>query len=172
MQRIVWGMLWVLCLGGHVVFADSQTHDFHRTQLQSAAISVDTITLNNVLLAEKKRLFGKRFLRVKLTVSNAGPVDKDVAVFLAGYNQDWQQVIFVAGLKPPRDAVPKNGSVQLERSYYIRKGELNKVEHVTIRLIVHHPQNIGEIPLCQFRPAQIERAERYCVVIGSKDALF
>lgn len=36
MQRIVWGMLWVLCLGGHVVFADSQAYDFHRTQLQSA----------------------------------------------------------------------------------------------------------------------------------------
>jgi len=156
MQRIVWGMLWIMCLGGHVVFAASQSRDFQRAQLQSATISVDTVTLNNVLLAEKKSLFGKRFLHVKVTVSNAGSMDKDVAVFLAGYDQDWKQVIFVAGLKPPRDAVPKNGSVQLERDYYIQEDELSKVEHVTIRLIVRHPPNIGQTPLYQFRPAQID----------------
>jgi hypothetical protein len=52
------------------------------------------------VLAEKKRLFGKRFLHVTVTVSNTGSEDKDVAVFLSGYDQDWTQVIFVAGLKP------------------------------------------------------------------------
>ena len=57
MQRIVWEMLWIMCLWGHVVFAASQSHDFQRAQLQSATISVDTVTLNNVVLAEKKRLF-------------------------------------------------------------------------------------------------------------------
>ena len=156
MQRIVWGMLWIMCLWGHVAFAASQSRDFRRTQLQSATISVDTVTLKNVLLAEKKRLFGKRFLHVKVTVSNAGSVDKDIAVFLAGYDQDWKQVIFVAGLKPPRDAVPKNGRLQLERDYYIQEGELSKVEHVAVRLIVRHPQHIGQTHLYQSRPAQID----------------
>ena len=136
MHRRVWGMLWIVCLWGQVVFADSQSHDFQRAQLQSATISVDTITVKNVVLAEKKRLFGKRFLHVTVTVSNTGAVDKDVAVFLAGYDQDWTQVIFVAGLKPPHDTVPKNGRARLERAYYIRKDELNTVEHVVIRLIV------------------------------------
>ena len=157
MQRSVWGMIWMICLWGQVAFAASESSDFHRAQLQSATISVDMVTLNNVLLAEKKRLFGKRFLHVKATVSNAGLSDKEVAVFLAGYDRDWKQVIFVVGLKPPRDAtVPKNGSVQLEREYYIKKNELRNVEYVSIRLIVRHPQQIENILLYQFRTARSE----------------
>ena len=141
MPRIVWGMLWILCLSGHNVFAASQSRDFQRAQIQSATMSVDTVTIENVVLAEKKRLFGKRFLHVTVTVRDAGSVDNDVAVFVAGYNQDWTQVIFVAGLKPPHDAVPKNGRVQLERAYYIRKNELNGVEYVVIRLTVRQKED-------------------------------
>jgi hypothetical protein len=142
MRRIVWGVFGILCLWGPAICADSQSHDFHRTEIQSATVSVDTVTVKHVTFAENKRFFGKRLLHVTVTVSNAGPVDKDVVVFLAGHDQDWQQVIFVAGLKPPHAAVPKNGSMQLERTYYIDKHEFSKVEHVTIRLIVRRPPTL------------------------------